>query len=467
MPNIIYWITSASFLILYACSSIRHALFQSGAFDLGIYDQVVYLMSQKQLPFSSILDFHHMGNHAAWAVYLLSLPYKIEPNVNWLLVIQAAVLSLGAIPTWHLASQAGLTKKQTVTMAFVYLLYPLIFNINLFDFHPEVMSLPVFLAALLAAKLNRKGWFCLCVIFILGCKAVLSLTIIAMGFWLLLFEKRRTCGLFAIVAGISWFLIATQAIIPSFSGSEAAAVERYSYLGNSVIEIANNLVKKPEVLIQKIVSLDSIQYLVLLFLPIAWGLSLQHLNPLVCIIPTLILNILSEKAEQRDLIHQYSLPALPFLLLAVISALAAKKALVQNRQVILIWSAIAFVILAKYGYFGSKYLTSLDNWQATRNAIDLIHTKGGVLTMHKLVPHLSHRPLIKFVKQTIPSITELEQYQYVLLNTRHPDRTTNLKVVSDLANRLKNNPSFQLDYYKEQVYLFERSKTQTNTKSFG
>jgi len=56
-----------------------------------------------------------------------------------------------------------------------------------------------------------------------------------MGIWLLVFEKRRLYGAFALIAGTSWFLIASQVIIPFFSGSEAAAVG-YSYLGNSVLE---------------------------------------------------------------------------------------------------------------------------------------------------------------------------------------------------------------------------------------
>ena len=127
----------ASALILFACSSLRHTLFQSGAFDLGIYDQVVYLMSQGQPPISSFLGFHHMGNHAAWAVYPLSWLYKIYPNVHWLLAVQAVALAMGALPTWHLARQAGLTVRQAVAMAAVYLLYPLVFNVNLFEFHPE------------------------------------------------------------------------------------------------------------------------------------------------------------------------------------------------------------------------------------------------------------------------------------------------------------------------------------------
>lgn len=44
-----------SALILFACSSLRHALFQSAAFDLGIFDQAIYLISQGEPPISSLL----------------------------------------------------------------------------------------------------------------------------------------------------------------------------------------------------------------------------------------------------------------------------------------------------------------------------------------------------------------------------------------------------------------------------
>jgi uncharacterized membrane protein len=163
-----------------------------------------------------------MGNHAAWAVYPLGLLYKIYPSPYWLLAVQAVALALGALPTYYLSLQAGLKETQAATMAAVYLLYPLIFNANIFEFHPEVMAVPVFLGVVLAARLGQIGWFCIGIIFILGCKAVLSLTVAAMGFWLLVFEKRRVCGIFALIAGCAWFLIASQVIIPLFSNDEAA-----------------------------------------------------------------------------------------------------------------------------------------------------------------------------------------------------------------------------------------------------
>ena len=193
------WMISLSALSLFACSSLRHALFYSTAWDLGIFDQAVFLISSGMPPISSFLGFHILGDHAAWVVYPLALLYKIYPDVHWLLAVQATALALGALPTWYLARQAQLSARQAVTIAAVYLLYPLGFNINLFDFHPEVMALPAILAAVLAARRSETGWFCLSIIFILGCKDALSLTVVAIGL-LLLLEKRRLCGAIAIAA---------------------------------------------------------------------------------------------------------------------------------------------------------------------------------------------------------------------------------------------------------------------------
>ncbi|MBD0304072.1 MAG: DUF2079 domain-containing protein [Tolypothrix sp. T3-bin4] len=455
MTNPLTWTIAGSALLLFACSSLRHALFQSNAFDLGWFDQAVYLISQGQNPIVSIGGFHILGDHAAWIFYPLALLYKIYPNVHWLFAVQAIALSIGALPTFHLARQAGLKESLAIAMAAVYLLYPLVFNVNLFDFHPEVIALPLLLGAILAAQLGRVGAFCIAIAFILGCKAVLSLTVAAMGFWLLVFEKRRWCGVIALFAGVAWFLIATQWIIPFFSGHEAAAVGRYAYLGNSVLEIAQNLLFKPGLVLGKVFSLDTFEYLGLLVLPVIWGLSPQHLTPLVVAIPTLALNILSESPSQRNLVHQYSLPVLPFLLLVVIGSLAAKRAWLQNRRGIVLWALIAFLTLAKYGYFGSKYLETGDTQEATREAIAQIQSKGGVLVPSQVAPHLSHRPLVKLAIAGSES-AELTPFQYVLLNLRHPGFGSTPQVVISLLERLKKMPEFQLTYQRDDVFLFRK-----------
>ena len=455
------WMIGASALILFGCSSLRHALFQSNAFDLGYFDQALYLISQGQTPIVSFWGYHFMGGHADWVIYGLALLYKIYPDVHWLFAVQAVALALGALPTFYLARQAGLKESQATAMAGVYLLYPLIFNLNLFDFHPEVMALPAILGAILAARhssqpsLTQGGWFCLAIAFILGCRDALSLTVAAMGLWLLVFEKKRWCGAIALFAGIAWFLIATKVVIPAFRPGGVEAVARYAYLGSSVLEIAKNLLLQPGLVLARIFTLPNLEYLCLLLSPLIWGLSPQHLTPLVGAIPTLALNLITDYQPQKDLVHQYSLPALPFLLLAVISTLAAGKGWVQNRRGIILWALVAFIALAKFGHFGSLYLQTLDTWQATREAIAQIQTKGSVLTPAEVAPHLTHRPVVKLAITSSQS-ANLAEFEYVLLNLRHPGWQSSPQVAGSFLERVKKAPEFQLTYQRDKVFLFKK-----------
>ncbi|BAZ38863.1 hypothetical protein NIES4101_48080 [Calothrix sp. NIES-4101] len=451
LPGII----SISTFILFICGSLRHLLFQSHAFDLGIFDQAVYLISQGLTPISTFMGYHILGDHAAYIWYPLALLYKIYPIIYWLFAVQALALSLGALPTWHLSRQAGLTEKQAVTMALVYLLYPVVFNVNLFDFHPEVIALPTLLAAIWSARAKRFWWFCWSIIVILGCKAVLSLTVAAMGFWLLVFEKRRWCGILALILGISWFAIASGVIIPTFSGKEAAAVGRYSYLGDSVFDIAKSLLLKPGLIFANLFNFSNLIYLLLLILPIAWGVSYSSATPLIAAIPCIGLNLITDYQPQKDLVHQYSLPALPFLLLVVITTLATGKGWLRSPKFIILWSLLTFLLLAKFTYFGSIYLKKLDAWQATQTAISLVKTKGSVLTTGAISTHLSHRQLIKLAYSEQP-LDELTQFDYILLDTRYPGFGNTPESASKMVNFLRSHADFNLQHEDNDIYLFHR-----------
>jgi uncharacterized membrane protein len=428
---------------------------------LGIFDQAVYLISQGQPPISSFLGFHILGDHAAIIFYPLALLYKIYPTVYWLLLVQAIALASGALFTNLIARQAGLTTRQAIAIAVVYLLYPLVFNVNLYDFHPEVIALPALLGAILAARLAKFGWFCFTIFLVLGCKAVLSLTVAAMGVWLLVFEKKRLCGAIAVLSGIVWFAIATEVIIPFFGGEAASVtrhISRYSYLGNSFAEIVQNLLFNPNLVLGKIFSLDTLEYLALLFAPVIWGIAPRHLLPLIGAIPTLMLNLLADASQQRNLVHQYSLPILPFLLVVVIQTVAAGQGWIQKPRTIILWSLVAFFALGKYGYFWTIYLDSLDTWQATRQAIAQVQTQGGVYTTAEIASHLTHRPLIEFTDVNSPP-ADLTKFEYILLNVRHPGWLSNRDFAINLINQLKNTKQFQLSYQQDEVYLFVKNSS--------
>ncbi|CAD5953390.1 hypothetical protein PCC9214_02701 [Planktothrix tepida] len=444
-----------SSLILFACSSLRHALFQSNAYDLGIFDNGIYLISQGQEPFVSFRGLHILGDHAAYILYIIALFYKVYPDVHWLFAIQAFSLSLGALPTYQLSLQAGLKETQAQTLAFVYLLYPLIFNVNLFDFHPEVIALPAILYAVLFARSNKILGFIFTIFIILGCKEVLSLLLIAMGVWLFIFEKKTRYAIVSIILGLFWFFLSTEFIIPHFSQAPPIAVGVYSFLGNSLGEITLNIILKPGLVLSKIFTLANLEYLILLLIPLIWGLWGRHLTPLISATPILFLNLLAENLQMKNLTQQYSLAILPFLMLAVIENLAHGEGWFKQKKWIILWSLIAFFALAKYGYFTSKYLTTLDNWQATREALGYIKTKDNILTTDKIAPHLTHRPHLELAIQGREKL-DLEPFQYVLLNQRHPGWPSSPELIIGLVKRLQNNPNFQLKYYRDEVLLFEK-----------
>ncbi|MBO1057160.1 MAG: DUF2079 domain-containing protein [Dolichospermum sp. JUN01] len=443
-----------SALILFTASILRHELFNSSG-DLGFFDQTVYLISQAKLPFSSVLGFHVLADHAAWILYPIALLYKIYPSVYWLFLIQSVALSSGAFVTYLLALQAGLKENQAIAMVAVYLLYPVVYNSNLCDFHPDTLAVPALLTAVLAARTKKIVWFCVSVLIVLGCKAVLSLTVVAMGVWLLLFEKRRLYGVIAIISGIAWFLIANKIIIPFF-GSEATLVNRhfyrYSYLGKSFSETLQIILYQPQLIISNILSSINLEYLSFLLVPVIWGLIPKYMTSLIGAIPCLALNILADHPSQKNVILHYSLPVIPFLILALIASIAADKAWLKQKIAILLWSLIWFLILGKWGFFISKYLNFVDNWQATKEAISLIKTQDSVLTTDVITPHLTHRQEISFKYD----INELNNFHYILLNTRHPGWAATAEDYGNLVKELKKRSDFKLQYQRDDVYLFTK-----------
>lgn len=212
-------------------------------------------------------------------------------------------------------------------------------------------------------------------------------------------------------------MIATQGVIPYFNqGREHAGIGRYQYLGKSVLEIAANLILKPHLILGRLFSLDTLEYLVLLVFPVIWWISPRHLTPLISAVPMLGMNILSDIPAQRDLIHQYSIPILLFLLVAAIANLSH-----QNLQ----------------------------------EAIALVQTTGNILTTSHIAPHLTHRSVVKLTQADKPPVN-LTEFEYVLLNLRYPGWMSDRNFVQNLITQLTNHPQFQLKYQRDDIFLFTK-----------
>ncbi|MEO1006139.1 MAG: DUF2079 domain-containing protein, partial [Cyanobacteria bacterium J06638_38] len=387
-------------LVLFGFSSLQLWLFRAGN-DLGFFDQLVYLLSQGKTPVSTLLSgVHLIGDHGALILYPVSLLYVLYPSVYWLLAIQAFALASGAIPIYLLSRHSGLSVACAKAIAVCYLLYPAIFNINFYtEFRPETIAVPALLWAVLAASRRSPGQLAIAIMLVLSCKEAMSLTVVGLGIWLTFWEKRLISGLSCMVAGVAWFGFAAIYLIPSFRGGhQMAGTWHYASLGTSLTEIAFKVLTNPQIFLSRAVAGDRLFYYLLLILPIIWGLHWRKVGAMVPALPMLGLNILADFPRQRDLIHQYSLPIIPFLFVWLIASLAYLTKHHQrqwlSRRLLISWSIIAWLALAKYGYFWTRYAPLYDNVAAVRGAVDLVEPDAKVLTSGYIAPHLSQRSQI-------------------------------------------------------------------------
>ncbi|MEM2130549.1 MAG: DUF2079 domain-containing protein, partial [Candidatus Bathyarchaeia archaeon] len=123
---------------------LKHNVFQSSGWDLGVFDQALYttLYHGKFLYYTADLYLNPTGcyftQHVS-PILLILLPfYAINPAATTLLIIKSFILGLGALPLYFLAQELLESKKAAFLFAIIYLLYAPLHGANWFDFQPQI-----------------------------------------------------------------------------------------------------------------------------------------------------------------------------------------------------------------------------------------------------------------------------------------------------------------------------------------
>jgi uncharacterized membrane protein len=167
-------------------------------------------------------------------------------------------------------------------------------------------------------------------------------------------------------------------------------------------------------------------------------------------------NILSTDPQQRYLSNHYPLPVLPILIVMVISSINKFTSQKKWRYLFIVfWISLTFITMSRLNLFIGEYLQFLDTWQANNEAIALVKTQGSILTTHEIAPHVTHRPQVKLAFSDLNY--NLEEFDYILLNTRHAGWRSDRSYALSLVDQAKKSPSLKLKYQKDDVYLFSKN----------
>src|SRR4030043_1237747 len=94
---LIVFVTAVS--VLYSALSIlRHMHFQSGGFDLGLFDQAVWRFAHFSAPYNTIKERIIFGDHLSLTLPFFGVLFYVWDDVRMLLIAQAVSISFSAIP---------------------------------------------------------------------------------------------------------------------------------------------------------------------------------------------------------------------------------------------------------------------------------------------------------------------------------------------------------------------------------
>ena len=214
----IFFIFFISFLCFSGSLWLRHDWFQTSSWDLGIFDQATYLISKGLPPNSSLLDFHILGDHGSLVLYPIGWLSIIFPSVKLLFILQGLALSSTVFPLAKIAKKNNLSKKLTITSLLVFLLYPVIYNVAIFDFHPEVLAVPLIMELIFLLSYTNSKYYLrifLCLLFSLTCKVTMSFLVFGIGLWMIA-KKRIKIGAAISTFSIIWFILISLILIPYY-----------------------------------------------------------------------------------------------------------------------------------------------------------------------------------------------------------------------------------------------------------
>jgi hypothetical protein len=143
--------------ILCSLSVLRYHLWISTGFDLGLYEQGLWLILHRGLRTATTYTGQPiLARGASWLLIPLAPVYAVG-GAGFLLALQSLALGLGYVPLRRIGSALGVADRTAHLVGVAYLLYPVVLGANLFDFHPVVLAVPALLAGLAASLQARPG----------------------------------------------------------------------------------------------------------------------------------------------------------------------------------------------------------------------------------------------------------------------------------------------------------------------
>lgn len=386
---LVYWIVLLS--LLYSLLSIlRHNHFQSGGFDLGLFDQATWQYSQFLYPYNTIKDRFILGDHLTLTLPLIAPLFWIWDNVRILLIFQAFWLAFSTLAVYKLIILRKFSPLTALSLSFIYSLFYGIQQAVFFDFHAVVIGVGLIPWLVYFLEVGKKKLFLATLILLLLTQENMGIALAGLGLIYIFQKKYRRLAVAFIFGGLAWSLLATK-IIVLFSNT---GFQYWPEISLNPLKIIAGFFDAEE---KRLVWLYSL----------SWFSFLPLLSPgaMLAVFLDLAQYFITGPEFARmwsPFMHHRAILA-PFLLLGTLEALGGLKKRGISPQIASLLLVIVTLGWQYYFHFPLNKLSKPIYWKNeswmddNRKLFKLIPQKASLATQQSLVPHLSHRREIYLV----------------------------------------------------------------------
>ena len=412
LPHLLLWSAVLLYALYFAWLTLtRYAAFESRAFDMGNVNQAIWNTShanwfrQTNQPGAT----SRLALHVEPIMVAIAALYRLWPGPPFLLILQAVVVALGAIPLYHLAVRELRSVWLALLFALAWLAMPAIQAANWNEFHPVTLAPTFLMAAFYFLRTRRVAWYALLALLAALCKEEIGLLVFMLGLYAWRAQKQRRLGIATMVLGLGWSLVAVLGIQGAFGGNIHWG--RYQYLtgesGSGPGAMVRTLLLQPGVVWAQLQAANPLRYLFELLLPVGF-VALLAPEVLLLAVPSLALNLLADfpPMHQVDWL-MYAAPIAPFVALAAVMGTARLMRWLRREEMgraprsAAPWAIAALVLFCAtlaqvlYGYFpGAPHFNLYTVTEHHRRAAPIlaqIDSAAVVSAQDKLNPHTSGR----------------------------------------------------------------------------
>jgi len=367
----------------------------TSAYDFGLYDQGIWLMSRGHSPFVTLMGRNLFGDHSSFILVLLIPLYWVFSSTALLFVVQSIVVAIGALPVYWFSRQRLRSEPLAAAMAGVYLLHPSISWTNLENFHPDAALGTLVAFAIWAAYAGKWRWYWVAVVLALSVKEDVAFVLAPLGLWVALkTDKKR--GLITSLASLFTMALMFLVVMRSFTGVAFRNSWRIPFGG--IGGLLKTALTQPTKLISYLWSEDRPTYVWQMLAPVGFVFLYEPSLALVGFV-MLASNVVSTFWYQHQIQYHYSIIIVPCIVMGTVWALG-KFSRPARKWV----SACIIATSLVCGYLWSPMplaRTTTTSWNsqmppvvAARESISRVPEDAVVAAYHSLTAQMARRVTI-------------------------------------------------------------------------